>query len=135
VDVSTYVLERVLPAHRTTVATLLAALKREEGRRYALAALNDLLSNLTPIQFQDAVDDIELEGLSPLLRNYVTAMVEQAASQKRVAPPRWVRDVEPLDEPYFAVPFPSLRAHLLRTAPLAFKRRNIFIDSAVGDRV
>jgi len=37
--------------------------------------------------------------------------------------------------PWFAVPFPSLRPYLLRVSPVAFKRRNIFIDSTVGDRV
>jgi hypothetical protein len=62
-------------------------------------------------------------------------MVEQAAHQQDVVPPAWVRDVEPLDEPHFAVPLSSLRLHLLRAAPVPFKRRNIFVDSAVGDRV
>jgi hypothetical protein len=53
-----------------------------------------------------------------------------------VPPPAWVRDVEPMEtEPRFATPLAGLRLHLLRTAPVPFKRRNIFIDSSIGDRV
>jgi hypothetical protein len=43
--------------------------------------------------------------------------------------------VPPLDEPHFATPLRGLRLHLLRASPVAFKRRNIFVDSSVGDRV
>ncbi|MPY86466.1 MAG: hypothetical protein GEU99_00915 [Luteitalea sp.] len=134
-DVSSYVLSRVLPPARSRFHEILRALRREENRRFALAELNDLLSDLAPAQFRDTVADVELEGLSPFLQNYVAAMVEQAAHQKDEASPRWVHDVAPLEEPYFAVPFSRLRPHLLRAAPVAFKRRNIFVDSAVGDRV
>jgi hypothetical protein len=28
-----------------------------------------------------------------------------------------------------------LRAHLLRVSPTAFRRRNLFVDATVGDRV
>jgi hypothetical protein len=62
-------------------------------------------------------------------------MVEQAADQKHVAPPAWVRDVAPLDAPHFATRLKSLRQHLLRSAPVPFKRRNIFVDAGVGARV
>lgn len=102
---------------------------------FALASLNDHLASLEPEELPDAVADADLEGLSPFLRNYVAAMVEQAASRHGVPPPVWVREVEPLDEPYFAAPLKSLRPHLLRTAPVAFKRRNLFVDSTIGDRV
>ena len=62
-------------------------------------------------------------------------MIEHAAHQKGEAPPAWVHDVEPLERPWFAVPFASLRPYLLRVAPVAFKRRNLFVDATVGDRV
>jgi uncharacterized protein (DUF1778 family) len=135
VDVSSYVLSRALPPNRSRIAEILPALLREEERRYALAELNDFLSALASAEFRDAVADVELEGLPSLMQNYVAAMVEHAANQKGEAPPGWVRDIEPLEEPYFAVPFPRLRPYLLRAAPVAFKRRNIFVDSTVGDRV
>lgn len=134
-DVSSYVLSRVLPAARSRFDEILRALRAEESPSFALAELNDFLHELGPAEFPEAVADVELEGLSDFLRNYVAAMVEQAANQKRQAPPPWVCDVAPLEEPYFAVRFSSLRPHLLRAAPIAFKRRNIFVDSAVGDRV
>jgi uncharacterized protein (DUF1778 family) len=134
-DVSSYVLSRVLPPARARLGDILEALRRDESPRFALAALNDFLSELAPAQFGDALVEVDLRGLSPFLRNYVAAMVEQAANQKRKTPPPWVRGVPPLEEPYFAVPFRRLRAHLLRVAPVPFKRRNIFVDSAVGDRV
>jgi hypothetical protein len=135
VDVSSYVLSRALPSGRSRIASILSGLRREEDRRYALADLNDLLSGLAPAGFREAVAQLEPVGLEPLFRNYVAAMVEQAASRKGEPPPAWARDVEPLEEPYFAVPFPRLRPHLLRSSPAAFKRRNIFVDAAVGDRV
>ncbi|HUF72693.1 MAG TPA: hypothetical protein VMR74_07335 [Gammaproteobacteria bacterium] len=135
VDVSSYVLLRALPSVRAQIVSLVSALRRDEDRRYALAELNDLLSGLAPAEFQDAVADLGLDRLDPLVQNYVAAMVEEAAGRKGEAPPRWARDIEPLDEPYFAIPFPGLRPHLLRASPVAFKRRNIFVDSTVGDRV
>ncbi len=69
------------------------------------------------------------------MRNYVAALVEQAARLKEVAPPDWVRHVVPLGQPHFATPLKSLRMHLLTSAPVRFKRRNIFVDSGIGARV
>ncbi|HEX5419237.1 MAG TPA: hypothetical protein VFY39_04490 [Gammaproteobacteria bacterium] len=100
-----------------------------------MAALNDFLTELMSAQFQEAVAVAEIAELSPLLQNYVAAMVEQAAYRKGQLPPSWVRDVAPLEEPYFAVPFRRLRPHLLRASPVPFKRRNIFVDAGIGDRV
>lgn len=65
----------------------------------------------------------------------MAALVEQAADQKHVAPPAWVGDVAPLETPRFATELKSLRMHLLRSAPVPFKRRNIFVDTGVGIRV
>jgi hypothetical protein len=72
----------------------------------------------------------------PYLANYVAAMVEQAIHRKGgVRPPRWTSTVPPLSQPVFAAPWMSLRAHLLLESPVPFRRRNIFIDSSIGDRV
>ena len=62
-------------------------------------------------------------------------MVEQAAAQKGVTPPPWLREIEPLVEPHFATPLAGLRLHLLRASPVPFRRRNIFVDTGVGGRV
>lgn len=133
--VSAYVLSRALPSAALRFEELLRALGDEGERRFALAELNDLLAGLAPGELADAAADADLRGLAPYLQNYVAAMVERAAQQKGVAPPAWVRDVPPLEKPHFVTPLRSLRLHLLRASPVPFRRRNIFIDSSVGDRV
>lgn len=126
---------QALPDARLRFARLLDALRDDDQPGFALAELNDLLSGLTSAELCDAVEHADLTGLTPYLRNYVAAMVELAAHRRDVPPPDWVRDVEPMEEPRFATPLPGLRLHLLRTSPVPFKRRNIFIDSSIGDRV
>ena len=134
-SVSGYVLSRLLPEERVRFGAILSALREDGEWRFVLAELNDFLADLSASEFDDAIADAELQGLSPLLRNYVAAMIEQTAARMGADPPAWTADVEPLDKPHFPVPFRSLRPHLLRVAPVAFKRRNIFVDSTVGDRV
>ncbi len=134
-DVSAFVLSRLLPDDPNRFAELLRMLQSESDHRYVLAELNDLLHASPPVSFAERVAVADLRGLSPYLQNYVAAMVEQAAESKQVAPPPWVRDVTPLDTPRFVTPLRSLRMHLLRSAPVPFKRRNIFIDASVGARV
>lgn len=121
---------------RMQFARLLEALRDDDQPGFALAELNDLLSSLTAAELCSAVEHADLAGLTPYLRNYVAAMVELAAHQRDVPPPAWVRDVEPMEtEPRFATSLAGLRLHLLRASPVPFKRRNIFIDSTIGDRV
>ena len=134
-SVSSYVLSRVLPDERVRFGEILRFLSEESERRFALAELNDFLAGLGPPEFRDTVAEAEIEDLTPLLANYVAAMVEQAAYRLGIDPPTWTSEVEPLEKPHFAVPLRRLRPHLLRSAPVAFKRRNIFVDASIGDRV
>ena len=146
-DLSSYVLGRALPSQRLRFEEILRALgdatdrwdTAERGdiaeRRFALAELHDFLTALAPGEFADAVADADVRSLDRLMANYTAALVEQAADRNRVAPPSWVRTIPLLDEPYFAGGLKSLRPHLLREAPVPFKRRNIFVDSGLGDRV
>lgn len=135
-DMSAYVLSRALPDARLQFARILEALRDDDQPGFALAELNGLLSGLTSGELSGAVEHADLTGLTPYLQNYVAAMVELAAHRRDVPPPAWVRDIQPLETaPHFASPLASLRLHLLRTAPVPFKRRNIFIDSSIGDRV
>lgn len=134
-SVSAYVLSRALPSARLRFGELVKALADEGERRFALAELNELLAGLALMELRDAVADADLGGLSPYLQNYVAAMVELASERKGVAAPAWTREVVPLAEPVFATDLAGLRLHLLRSAPVAFKRRNIFVDSSIGDRV
>ncbi len=100
-----------------------------------MAELNDLLSSLAPVELQRAVADADLRELSAHTQNYLAAMVERACERGGIEPPAWTRTVEPLAEPHFATRLAGLRLHLLHTSPVAFKRRNLFVDSGVGDRV
>ncbi|HEY7408154.1 MAG TPA: DUF1778 domain-containing protein [Gemmatimonadaceae bacterium] len=134
-DVSTYVLARAIPDVRLTFAELLGALRRAEDHRYVLAELNDFLATLAPSEFRGAVETADVGGLSPFLANYVAAMVEQGSHLKGISAPPWTREVAPLRAPWFATPMNALRFHLLRASPVAFKRRNLFVDASVGARV
>lgn len=134
-DVSAYVLALALPSESTRFASIMDALRDETNRRFALAELNDALSALVPIEFAAAVDSIDVHGLDPLWQNYVAAMVEHAAHSNGVQAPGWAREVVPLDRPYFATSLRRLRSYLLRVSPVAFRRRNIFVDATVGARV
>ena len=133
--VSAYVLSRALPENPLRFAELLRTLQDEGERRFALAELNDLLAGLTRSEFRESVAEAPDETLSTYLRNYVAAMVEQAAQQKGIWPPAWVGGIERLPEPHFVTPLASLRPHLLRASPVPFRKRNIFVDSGIGDRV
>lgn len=134
-DLSGYVLSRVLPRASERFCELVRLAADDSRRTFALAELNDLLTDLSPKLLEETTAGADLSGLPPMTQNYIAAMVEQAANGKGVTAPAWVSGIEPLEEPYFAVPYQSLRMHLLRTAPVAFKRRNIFIDASLGDRV
>lgn len=139
-DVSSYVLARAIRTVDGRMTSILRAMAQDSDTSFALAALNDLLSACPPVAFPEAVSSsvftpVALRALSPFLQNYVAAMIEQAAQQKKVSPPAWVQDIPPLREPYFATSLASLRHHLIVTSPVAFKRRNLFVDSTVGDRV
>jgi hypothetical protein len=137
VDVSAYVLARALPPGGARFGQIVRALEAagDERRSYVLADLNDFLSELSPGELREAVGQGVVERLSNFEQNYVAAMVEHACVRKGVVPPAWTDGVPPLPRPRFATELLSLRPHLLRASPVAFKRRNIFIDSSIGNRV
>lgn len=132
---STYVLELVAPEAGLRFEELLDALAKGDSTRFTLAALNDLLSELRPAEFETATRAAPPPALSARLANQVPAMVEFAAAGKGVSAPAWTRDVRPLEHPWFATDLPGLRLHLLIASPAAFRRRNLFVDATIGDRV
>lgn len=134
-DVSAFVLSRALPQQRTRFSELVEMLRAESARRFVLAEMHDLLVALSPAEFPQAVASLELQALSPMLQNYVAAMIEQSAHDKHVAAPAWVRRIPPLDHPHFATTLRSVRPYLLRATPVPFRRRNIFTDAGIGARV
>lgn len=134
-DVSSWVRAKLLPPAREAFQRLAEHLaKRPDERPYVLAELNDLLAGLGPAALVDAVSEPP-PPLEPYMANYVAAMVETQAHRAGVAPPPWTAGIPALAEPVFGTALPGLRLHLLVNAPPAFRRRNIFIDSTVGDRV
>ena len=135
-SVSRYVLSQVLPSIQLEFGRLVRSLEAEGADSgAALSDLHSLLSDLSPREFSNAVSDLDLGTLSAILLNYVTAMVEQAAHTKGVDPPAWVQGVASLERPHFVWGLRSLRPHQMRVTPVPFKRRNLFMDPAVGMRV
>jgi uncharacterized protein (DUF1778 family) len=134
-DMSTYVLSRVLsrPAHEFQRA--IHALGRSAAPSFALADINSLLSGLTASEVRDTVAAAPEIELASFVANYVAAMVEAACERRGIALPAWARRIAALDEPAFGSPLLSLRLHLLTQSPAPFRRRNIFIDSSLGDQV
>ncbi len=134
-DMSTWVLSKVLSVRKREFHRLLHQLVLSTQLRFVLAELHDYLSSLTVAEFDDALDEWPNVSLSDYLSNYVAAMVEYAAAQKDVEPPLWTKSIKPLIQPVFVSELKSLRLHLLLNSPPPFRRRNIFIDASIGARV
>jgi uncharacterized protein (DUF1778 family) len=134
-DTSAWVRAKLLPRSRDSFRRLAEALaKQPDDRPFLLAELNDLLARSGAAAFGDAVAEPP-PPLEPYLANYVAAMVETAAHRVGVLPPAWTAAVIPLEEPAFGTVLTGMRLHLLINAPPAYRRRNVFIDSTIGDRV
>jgi uncharacterized protein (DUF1778 family) len=132
-DMSSYVLSRVLPAVAERFGELLRAIRTNE--RFALAELNSFLSSLTTGELRETVASDPGVRLSDYGANYVAAMVELVCAQRQVAVPDWVRAIAPLKQPVFGSELQSIRLHLLMHSPAPFRRRNLFVDASVGDQV
>lgn len=134
-DMSSYVLERLLGDRQRHVADLMAQLADAGARAFALAALNDLLSALGAAELRRAVAEPPPASLPARTANYVAAMVEYACGRRGIEAPAWTRAIAPLAVPVFGSELESLRLHLLASSPPPFRRRNIFIDTSIGGRV
>jgi uncharacterized protein (DUF1778 family) len=136
-DMSRWVLNKLFPAAQQTFQELARSLSAADParRRYVLADLNDFLTHLDPFTLRQAVADAPPAALELYLANYVAAMVETAAGRTDIPPPSWTAAIAALPEPVFGTALPGVRLHLLLRSPPAFRRRNIFIDASVGDRV
>jgi hypothetical protein len=132
---SDWVLSRVLSSARASFQGLLEDLSSSAQPSYVFAELLEFLGSLSTEAYPSAVSEPPAARLDPYWENYVAATVEHAAAMKDVPPPAWTADVPPLDEPVFGSSLQSLRWYLLTHSPPAFRRRNIFIDASVGDRV
>ena len=135
-DVSKWVLSLLLPEVADEFQRRIDRLRSDPSAySVALAALHDFLQSLNSKKLELAVRGAELDGLDAWAANYLAAMVEYACAGKQVSIPDWARAVEPLSTPWFATRLESLRLHLLTSSPAPFRRRNLFVDSTLGDRV
>jgi hypothetical protein len=133
-DMSAYVLARALPAPARRFAQLLGACRDLEHSRFELAALSAWLADLGAGELRDALESPPRE-LPPDLAAYIAAMVETACARRGIAPPAWTGAIPPLVQPYFGSSLLNLRLHLLTHSPPPFRRRNLFVDAAVGAQV
>ena len=134
-DMSAYVLGRALPTPAIRLQACIEDCAGPAPPSFGLAELNTLLTSWTAAELRSAIDAPPTTALTPFLSNYIAAMIEQACERRSVRVPPWVRAVAPLPEPAFGSALASLRLHLLTHSPPPFRRRNIFIDATIGDRV
>ncbi len=133
-DISSFVLSRVLSTQEERYHTLLRKLASAKDESFALAELSDFLENLDKQNFSPSLAR-EPKGITEGTRAYIASMIEHAARQKNALLPPWVSNTKALKEPLFGTELKTLRLGLLLDGPVAFRKRNIFIDSTVGDRV
>lgn len=133
--VSDYVLSKVLPAHRTKFLSLVVEINSEHKRTYALAELSDFFESLSPSELSRAMEEPPSIPSDPVWANYLAAMVETILQRHSLPRPAWLSQIPPLRDPWFATKLKSLRLYLLCVSPPAFRRRNLFVDSTIGDRV
>jgi hypothetical protein len=134
-DMSAYVLARVLSVPAVQFRDFARDCAESASPRLALAELNSFLSELTAGELRDAIAAPPPAGLSPFLGNYIAAMVEYACAHRAIAIPEWTRSIAPLTEPVYGSELQSLRLYLLTHSPPPFRARNVFIDATLGDRV
>ena len=135
VDVSAYLLSQAMPDLHEQFQRAVTSLQDESEQRYAFAEISELLSALGARELERTVCDVDLGGLSDFAQNYLAATVDHLCALRGAALPAWASTVSPLPAPWFATSLRSLRVHLLRSAPIAFKRRNLFVDSGPDARV
>lgn len=111
------------------------ALTDPAHRRFRLAELADYLRALPPEAFRRAVHDAPRATLDAGTLNYLAGAVELAAERRGQAPPRWTAAVPPAATPSFGSELASVRMYLLTRAPVALRRRNVFVDASFDERV
>jgi len=134
-DLSAWMLHRLLPDRRAQFVALVRSLTSTSQPAYVLAEIHDLLAALRRAEFSTVTEAVSAATLDEVRANQLAAMVETTAARLRARPPDWVEQVSPLGTPWFASELVSLRLHLLCHSPPAFRRRNLFVDSTIGDRV
>jgi hypothetical protein len=131
-DVSAWVLRRLVPSKRDRFVELCRELAEADQPSYPLAALSDLLAVSSREDIATVFGEGPDRAISQPWLAYVAALIEERAMALGAAVPAWVRDTPPAPEPYFATGLLKLRLHLLTRSPPAFRRRNLFVDRGPG---
>lgn len=137
-DMSEWILAKLFPAAQDEFQNLVENVWRKQDapeRSYSIASISDFLHRQSQSELAKAVAEAPRASLNEFMLNYLAAMVEHACHQKKVSPPEWIRRVEGVATPYFGSPLISLRLHLMTNSPAAFRKRNLFVDSTLGDRI
>ncbi|MDX2050879.1 MAG: hypothetical protein SFV15_00720 [Polyangiaceae bacterium] len=134
-SLSSYILKKAIPPKEDVFQHILEQLAVAPEQSFALASLSDFLATLSASEFCDVLLPPRRARLSPFLYAYVAAMVEHVASRKNALVPTWVLNAPGVERPWFASELRGLRLHLLTTSPAAFRRRNLFVDASVGERI
>lgn len=134
-DMSAWILERVLPAEGARFQKLAAKLADREDEGFALAELADYLRDLPAGAFARATAEAPRTALDARTLNHLAAMIDRAAVNRGLIPPKWTNEASVPAEPAFGSTLSSVRLHLLTMAPVAFRRRNIFVDASIDERV
>ena len=134
-DMSAWIMTQLFPPSQKRFLALINNLKTTNDKKLVLAKLNDLLHKLGKNELACATKTAAKDSLGSYLDNYIAAMVEQALVQKGLPIPNWLSDIPILKEPVFGSDLLSLRLYLLSHSPPAFRKRNIFIDSSIGNRI
>lgn len=135
-DVSSWVLRQLIPPAEERFQALCEVLATSPAPlSHEFSEINDFLTGMSATSLVQAVGLAPRADLGSFEANYLAAMIEQTCVIKTIDVPAWLTDIEPLPSPWFASSLTGLRLHLLTRSPPAFRRRNLFIDSNVAERV
>lgn len=132
---SEWILAKVLPAKQQHYQELIRKIATAREQSYVFAELNDLLNASSVKELASILATPFVTELNSYQQNYLAAMLEVVAHKRSLKVPLWLSEIPGLDGPVFGTRLNSLRMYLLLRAPPPFRRRNIFIDSTIGDRV
>jgi len=134
-DMSEWVLSRVLPGEADRFQALASRLNQSEEGRYAFAELADFLRPLEGGAFGRAVAHPPIVSLDPDTANHLAGAIELAAGRRGQKAPDWVVAIPAAGGPRFGSQLENVRLHLLTQSPVALRRRNLFMDASIDERV
>lgn len=134
-DMSSWILDRVLPPENAKFQELAGALAKSDAKPYALAELEDFLRPLQGGAFVRATSEAPRARIDPATLNHLAGAIDRAAVKRGVPPPAWIKAVPVSATPTFGSRLKSARLHLLTNSPVAMRRRNVFVDASIDERV